>query len=60
MGSKGSFVLARELYTDWGIWRTWAMATEGREDSLREHGIKGIMQGGYWLMGSLTIPPFFP
>lgn len=26
-----------------------AMATEGREDSLREHGIKGIMQGDYWL-----------
>jgi hypothetical protein len=37
-----------------------AMATEGREDSLREHGIKGIMQGCYWLTGSLTIPPFFP
>ena len=26
-----------------------AMATEGREDSLREHGIKGTMQGDYWL-----------
>lgn len=37
-----------------------AMATEGREDSLREHGITGIMQGCYWLTGSLTIPSFFP
>jgi hypothetical protein len=54
------FVLVHKSNADGGIMAYLAMATEGREDLLCEHGIKGIMQRGITGLRSTYNPSFVP